>query len=90
MDTSMKNNTHVPRSMTAEEIKNIRAKLELSQRNFCIRYGLPIATLKNWEQGRTSPDVAASLFFYQIEKSPLATAENVAEWIKLSRLDVSD
>lgn len=83
-------NSHVPRVMTSAEIKNVRSKLELSQRNFCSRYGLPIATLRNWEQGRSSPDIAASLYLYQIEKYPLTTAENVKEWIELSRLDISD
>jgi DNA-binding transcriptional regulator YiaG len=81
-------NSHVPRSMAPEEIKNVRLKLELSQRNFCIRYGLPLATLRNWEQGRTCPDIAASLYLYQIERCPITTAENVAEWIDKSKLVV--
>ena len=78
-------NTHVPRVMTSEEIKEVRAKLELSQRNFCIRYGLPMATLKNWEQGRTVPDIAASLYLLQIDKCPITTAENVVEWVAKSK-----
>lgn len=71
--------------MTPEEIRNVRINLGLSQSSFCFRYGLPIGTLRNWEQGRSCPDIAASLFLYQIEKFPILTAENVQDWIKISQ-----
>lgn len=83
-------NGHVPRAMTPEEIKNVRLKVGLNQRNFCIRYGLPFGTLRNWEQGRNCTDIAASLFLYQIDKHPFTTAKNVVGWIKISRKELED
>jgi DNA-binding transcriptional regulator YiaG len=43
-------NNDTIRVMTDQEIKNIRSKLELSQKDFCIQYGLSIGTFRNWEQ----------------------------------------
>ncbi len=73
------------RVMSAEEIKNIRLKLNLSQSEFAKCYGLPIGTIRNWEQSRTSPDFASNYFLYQILKEPKKTAKLVKEWIEKSK-----
>jgi DNA-binding transcriptional regulator YiaG len=39
---------HIIRVMTSQEVKEIRSKLQLSQKDFCHRYGLPIGTFRNW------------------------------------------
>jgi len=36
--------------------KIIRRALGLSQEEFAARYRIPIGTLRDWEQGRTTPD----------------------------------
>jgi putative transcriptional regulator len=45
---------HVPAH--AVDVKTARKKLKLSQDKFAARFGIPPATLRNWEQGRRTPD----------------------------------
>ena len=45
-----------------ERLQAARAALLLSQADFAAMLGIPVATLRNWEQRRTQPDsVAATL-----------------------------
>jgi putative transcriptional regulator len=37
-------------------VREIRAKMGLSQTQFAAKFGFPPATLRNWEQGRARPD----------------------------------
>ena len=48
----------------------IRARTGLSQPEFAARYGFTDATIKNWEQGRAKPDVAARLALWLIDNDP--------------------
>jgi putative transcriptional regulator len=48
----------------------IRAKTGLSQRAFSSLYGLPLATLQNWEQHRYTPDATHRAFFRAIAREP--------------------
>lgn len=50
--------------------KVIREKLGLSQTEFAQSYKIPLSTLKNWEQGRRSPDATASAYLWTIERLP--------------------
>lgn len=38
------------------EVKNIHEKLNASQAKFALMIGVSVATLRNWEQGRRTPD----------------------------------
>lgn len=58
---------HVP---AAVDVKAIRRKLGLSQREFASRYGFRIDALQNWEQGRRRPDVTARALLKVIEYEP--------------------
>jgi putative transcriptional regulator len=42
--------------VTAPNIKRIRAGYKLSQQEFAALLGISVATLRNWEQGRRSPE----------------------------------
>ncbi len=42
-----------------EKLKVIRAMLMASQSDFAALLGIPVATLRNWEQRRTEPDPIA-------------------------------
>lgn len=44
--------------MPAERIRTIRRKVAKSAKEFERRFGIPAATINNWEQGRRSPDPA--------------------------------
>ena len=52
------------------DIKVIRKRLDLTQSEFSTEFGIPLATLKNWEQGHRQPEGAARLFFKLIEQDP--------------------
>ncbi|NBC23669.1 MAG: type II toxin-antitoxin system MqsA family antitoxin [Gammaproteobacteria bacterium] len=60
------------------EIKQIRTKLKMSQREFSDRFGIPIETIRHWEQGRRQPDRAAMAFYQVLEKQPKAALEAFA------------
>lgn len=64
-------------SMPAARIKAIRTRLARSTREFERRFGIPAATMNNWEQGRRRPDPAARLLLKVIEEAP-ETVERVA------------
>ncbi len=53
---------------------NLRRRLGLSQADFAARYGIPIGTLRDWEQGRTRPDAAAVAYIRVIDAMPEAVA----------------
>jgi putative transcriptional regulator len=56
--------------MPADRIRAIRRKVAKSAKEFERRFGIPAATLNNWEQGRRSPDPAGRLLLKVIEADP--------------------
>jgi len=50
----------------------MRQKLGMTQEEFGIRYGLTLARVRDWEQGRSAPDGAARAYLRVIEKEPEA------------------
>jgi putative transcriptional regulator len=60
-------------------IKALRGRLGLSQEEFALRYGLDVKTLRNWEQGRTTPEMAARAFLSVIEREPEAVERSLAD-----------
>ncbi|MGH9585241.1 MAG: helix-turn-helix domain-containing protein [Bryobacteraceae bacterium] len=48
----------------------IRRALELTQEEFAARYHIPLGTLRDWEQGRTEPDLPARAFLMLIARDP--------------------
>ena len=55
--------------------KHVRFKLGLSQEDFARRYGIPIGTLRDWEQHRSKPDQAAESYLKVIAANPKAVAK---------------
>ena len=39
----------------AEELKEMRAELDLSQSGFAKKFGIPCRTIQKWEAGQASP-----------------------------------
>lgn len=56
--------------MPVERIRTIRKKVAKSAKEFEARFGIPAATISNWEQGRRSPDPASRLLLKVIEQAP--------------------
>jgi putative transcriptional regulator len=63
--------------MPAERIRAIRRKVARSAKEFERRFGIPAATISNWEQGRRKPDPAGRLLLKLIDAEP-ETVERVA------------
>lgn len=51
-------------------VAEIRAKQNLSQKDFAKKYHLSLGTLRDWEQNRRSPDRAAQVLLTLIDKKP--------------------
>jgi len=52
------------------DVKAIRTKMALAQPEFAARFGLPLGTIRDWEQGRAVPDRAAQILLRVIEAEP--------------------
>ena len=63
---------HIPATV---DVKAIRQGLGLSQASFSARFGLSLHTLRNWEQGKRTPDPAARAYLKVIEKAHATVAE---------------
>jgi len=50
--------------------RRARAATGLSQTAFAARYGLPAASLRDWEQGRRAPDAATRSYLRVIARMP--------------------
>jgi putative transcriptional regulator len=51
--------------------RSIRARTKLTQAQFAARIGVPIETVRNWEQGKRSPRGPARALLKVIDKAPL-------------------
>jgi putative transcriptional regulator len=58
--------------MPVERIRAIRKSVARSAKAFEARFGIPAATINNWEQGRRKPDPAGRLLLKIIETDPEA------------------
>jgi putative transcriptional regulator len=52
------------------DVRAIRRQLRMSQQEFARVYRIPLATLKNWEQGRRQPDATTLAYLQVIAKHP--------------------
>jgi putative transcriptional regulator len=52
------------------DVAAIRKRLHLSQGKFAARFGLPVATVRDWEQKRRTPDRAAVNLLRVIDHAP--------------------
>jgi len=62
---------HIPEVI---DVRAIRRTIGLSQQKFAALYGIPAATLREWEQGRRVPDGAARAYLTVIRALPRETA----------------
>lgn len=54
------------------DVKRIRANYKLSQGEFAALLGISVATLRNWEQGRRTPEGPARILLQVAAKHPEA------------------
>ena len=55
---------------TALHIRNLRKRLFLTQEEFSKRINVPLATLRNWEQGKRRPAGSARALLKILSRSP--------------------
>jgi putative transcriptional regulator len=61
------------------DVRAIRRRLHMSQQAFAESYRIPLATLKNWEQGRRAPDAPAAAYLQAIAARPHIIREALAQ-----------
>lgn len=60
---------HVPSDI---DVRAIRRQLGMTQERFASAFGFPVATLRDWEQGRARPDTSARAYLLVISREPQA------------------
>ncbi len=68
--------TFVP---TEIDVKAIRTRQRLTQEEFCLRYALSLASLRDWEQRRYFPDPTARAYLTIIDRAPEAVEKALAD-----------
>jgi putative transcriptional regulator len=58
---------HIPETM---DVRAIRKRLKMSQAAFAEHFGFSAARVRDWEQGRSSPDQAVRAYLRVIEEEP--------------------
>ena len=59
---------HIPAEI---DTRAIRDALKLTQKQFALHYHIPVATLRDWEQGRRVPDAPARALIKAIREEPV-------------------
>lgn len=67
------------RARRAPNVRAIRAGLNLTQEEFARRFGLPLGTVRDWEQGAHRPDKAAQILLRVIAREPEAIERALAK-----------
>jgi putative transcriptional regulator len=57
------------------DVASIRKRLKMTQVQFANTFGLPLTTLRDWEQGRVRPDSAARSYLLVISRNPEAVEQ---------------
>jgi putative transcriptional regulator len=66
---------HVPAKI---DVRKIRARLGLSQEAFAETYGFALSAVRDWEQGRRTPERSARILLKIVEKEPEAVTRALA------------
>ncbi len=62
------------------DVRAMRERLELTQEQFALHYGLDLDAVRNWEHGRRKPDTAARSYLRAICNDPAAV--EAALWLQ--------
>jgi putative transcriptional regulator len=66
----------------------VRKRLKLTQEEFARDFRIPIGSIRDWEQGRSRPDAAASAYLRVIEHDPAAVRRALAKAPPMPRRDL--
>ena len=59
-----------PKTPAAPVVRNLRLRAKLTQAEFAARLGVPLETIRNWEQGKRSPRGPARALLTVIAHEP--------------------
>jgi putative transcriptional regulator len=54
------------------DVRALREQLKMSQTAFARTFGIPVGTLRDWEQGRSRPEGVARAYLLVIKRKPEA------------------
>ena len=66
---------HVPATIN---VRKIRRRLGLSQEAFARKYGFALSAVRDWEQGRRTPERSARVLLKIVDKEPEAVTRALA------------
>ena len=69
-DAQPLSSTELTRMKRTPQAKIIRRALGMTQEEFAARYRIPLGTLRDWEQGRATPDRPTQAYLTVIARSP--------------------
>lgn len=69
----------LPPSHPVPNVRAIRMRLRMTQEAFAKAINVPVATIRNWEQSRTSMDPAVRSLLRVVEREPDAALRALAE-----------
>jgi putative transcriptional regulator len=61
------------------DVASIRKELKLSQEKFAAKFRLSAATVRDWEQGRRTPDASANNYLLVIKYAPKTVEKALAK-----------
>ena len=63
------------RARRVPSVRALRQRMNLTQEEFAARFGLPLGTVRDWEQGAHRPDRAAQVLLTVIANNPDAVIQ---------------
>lgn len=69
-DAQPLSNADLKRMKRTPQAKIIRRALGMTQEEFAARFHIPLGTLRDWEQGRSTPDQPTQAYLTVIARSP--------------------
>lgn len=60
------------------DVKNVRAKMGMTQNEFASAFGISVSTLRHWERGDRVPQGPALVLLNVVEKEPQAVLKALA------------
>ncbi len=69
-------------SLSEPQVRDLRTRLGLTQSEFASRLGLPVDTIRNWEQGKRAPRGPARALLLLIAREPKLAFEALNDRLK--------
>ena len=77
-DAAPLNGSDLKRLKRTPQVKIIRRALGLTQEEFTARFHIPLGTLRDWEQGRATPDQPTQAYLAVIARNPEGVQQALA------------